>query len=152
MENLKVTVELPIDEEGYSLLQCQYCGEFFKVTPSDAEDDGILNIYCPCCGLSSETYVTEDVLSLGEVKIKNKVELAIYEEFKKLERKTKNSLISFSAGKTPKPEYEEPLYSKLDATEIVRFDCCNRIAKIKPLLKITGCYCPFCGVKEYELK
>jgi uncharacterized C2H2 Zn-finger protein len=31
-----------------------------------------------------------------------------------------------------------------------QYRCCNREVKIKPLLKIAGSYCPFCGVKEFE--
>ena len=152
MENFKIKVDVPVDQDGYALLQCQHCGEFFKISASDAKDDRILKIYCPCCGLTSDTYVTDEVIALAEVKIQNRYDMAIYDELKKLERSTKNSFIKFKAGPKPRLRYEEPLYSKIDTTEEVYFECCKRFAKIKPLLKTTGCYCPFCGVKEYEPK
>ena len=53
-------------------------------------------------------------------------------------------------------EIEKPKLSErsvLDseyALQEVYFPCCRRKAKVKLLLKMTGCYCPFCGVKDYE--
>lgn len=36
-----ITFEISIqsDNEGYILLQCEHCGMFFKMYPSDIEDD-----------------------------------------------------------------------------------------------------------------
>jgi hypothetical protein len=67
-----------------------------------------------------------------------------------MEKKFKNGLISFKAGKKPTPESETPIQAGIEVLVITNFPCCHRNSKIKPLLKITGCYCPFCGVKEYE--
>ena len=75
-----------------------------------------------------------------------------YNEFKKLERHSKKGIITFKAGKRPKHENEDPIRSGIEAMEICNFPCCNRTAKIKPLLKMTGAYCSFCGVKNYEIE
>ena len=83
---------------------------------------------------------------------KNEIMDMIHDEFKKLERQTKNGIVQFKAGKKPKHEYENPIRSGIEAMEIAHFPCCRRDAKVKPLLKITGCYCPFCGVKNYEVE
>lgn len=152
MENIQISISIPIDDEGFSLLKCPNCGTFFKAKPSDVKDDGVLEIFCPSCGLVGDNYLTEDVIELGMKMLKNEAMDAIYDEFKKLERKTKNGFISFKAGSKPKHETIEPLRSGIEALEITNFPCCNRSAKIKPLLKMTGCYCPFCGVKNYELE
>ena len=45
-----------------------------------------------------------------------------------------------------------PIRSGIEAMEICNFPCCKRTAKIKPLLKMTGAYCPFCGVKNCEIE
>lgn len=148
----EMSISIPTDDDGYVLLQCPNCGTFFKATPSDIEDDGILQIYCPSCGLVGETYITEDVLELAEVMVQNKAMDMIYNEFKKMERQLKKGLVSFKAGKPPKHEPENPIRSGIEAFEIVTLPCCRRTAKVKPLLKMTGCYCPFCGVKNYELE
>ena len=152
-DEFHVTISIPTDDEGYILLQCEHCGTFFKATPSDIEDDGILHLFCPSCGLSSENYVTEDVMELAMKMAQNKVNDMIYDMFKDLERHNRrNSMIKFKAGKRPKHEAEEPIRSSIEALEIISFPCCRRTAKIKPLLKMTGAYCPFCGVKNYEIE
>ena len=152
MDNIEITIDIPTDDDGYSLLKCPTFGTFFKAIPSDVKDDGVLEIFCPSCGLVGENYLTEDVIELGMKMLNNEAMDVIYNELKKLERKTKNELISFKAGSKPKHEVIEPLRTGIEALEITNFPCCNRSAKIKPLLKMTGCYCPFCGVKNYELE
>ena len=147
-----IAISIPTDDFGYSLLKCSLCGTFFKITPADFQDDRVLSIYCPSCGLTSDNYVTEDVLELTLTMMKNKATDAIYKEMKKMERKFKKGPISFKAGKKPKHEPENPICSGIEALEIATFPCCNRTAKVKLMLKITGCYCPFCGVKIYEVE
>lgn len=152
-DEIHMAVSIPTDDEGYILLHCEHCGTFFKATPSDIKDDGVLHIFCPSCGLTSENYLTEDVIELAMRMIKNKVNDMIYDAFKDLERHNKrNSTIKFKAGKRPEHETEDPIRSGIEALEIANFPCCRRTAKIKPLLKMTGAYCPFCGVKNYEIE
>lgn len=152
-DNFHMTISIPADDEGYILMQCEHCGTFFKATPSDIEDEGVLHIFCPSCGLTSENYVTEDVIELAMRMIKNVVSDMTYDAFKDLERHNKrNSMIKFKAGRRPEHEEESPIRSGIEALEIASFPCCKRTAKIKPLLKMTGAYCPFCGVKNYEIE
>lgn len=152
MSDVKFEISIPSDNDGYCLLQCPTCGELFKVKPSDYEDDGVLELRCPACGLAGENYITEDVVELAMAMAQNYATDLIYNEFKKMERKFKGGMISFKAGKKPKPEPENPIRAGIEALTITHFSCCKRNAKIKPLLQITGCYCPFCGVKDYEVK
>lgn len=152
-DEIRMTIPIPTDDEGYVLLKCQHCGTLFKLAPSYFKDDGVLHIFCPSCGLTSETYITEDVIELALKMAKNVAGDLIYNAFKDLERHNKrNSIIKFKAGKRPKHEPEDPIRSGIEALEITMFPCCGRTAKIKPLLKMTGAYCPFCGVKNYEIE
>lgn len=151
-DEIQMTISIPTDEDGYVLLKCEHCGTFFKGTPSDIQDDGVLHIFCPSCGLTSGNYFTDDVLELGMKMIKNRSIDMVYDSFKRLERQSKNSMIKFKAGKRPYHESEDPIRSGVEALDICTFPCCGRAAKIKPLLKMTGAYCPFCGVKNYEIK
>ncbi len=152
-DEFHMTISIPTDDEGYILLRCEHCGTFFKATPSDIEEDGVLHLFCPSCGLTSENYVTEDVIELAMKMAKNKVNDMLYDMFKDLERHNRrNSIIKFKAGKRLKHEAEEPIRSSIEALEVTTFQCCRRTAKIKPLLKMTGAYCPFCGVKNYEIE
>ena len=145
-------ISIPTDDEGYVLLKCEHCGTFFKGTPSDIQDDGVLNIFCPSCGLISDSYITDDVLELAKNMTKNIMNDMIYDIFKDLERHSKRGVVQFKAVSRPKHEPEDPIRSGVEALEICTFPCCARTAKIKPILKMTGAYCPFCGVKNYEIE
>lgn len=151
-DEFHIEISIPSDIDGYVLLKCDKCGTYFKCTPSDIKDDGVLEIYCPSCGLVSESYITEDVIELAAAIANNKAMDMIHEQFKKMERQFKKGPVTFKAGKKPKHEPENPIHSGIEALEITDFKCCNRSAKIKPILKMTGCYCPFCGVKNYEIE
>lgn len=149
-DDMSFQISIPADNDGYILLQCEHCGEYFKLTVADCEDDGVLSIRCPGCGLISDSFITDDVMKLALAKTENYAMDAIFDAFKDLEKKTKNSFISISAGKKPVHKREDPIRTGIEAMEIAGFSCCKRTAKIKPILRITGCYCPFCGVKNYE--
>ena len=58
-------IAIPADNDGFALLQCNLCGEFFKLKPSDVQSDEVLNIWCPVCGLISDGYFTQDVIDLA---------------------------------------------------------------------------------------
>ena len=143
-DEIQMSISIPTDDNGYVLLKCDHCGNLFKVLPSDAQDDGVLQIYCPSCGLISDNYITEDVLNLAMNMAENIANDYIYDMVKDLERKS-NKYVKIKAG-------NRPIHSGIEALENSTFSCCGRTAKIKPLLKIAGAYCPFCGVKDYEIE
>lgn len=151
-DEVQFSIPIPSDDDGYVLLQCEHCGAFFKATPSNVEDDCVLDIFCPCCGLISENYLTDEVLELAGNMVENYASDLIYGMFKDLERHSNHKTVSIKAGKKPQHKPENPIRSGIEAMEIAAFSCCGRTAKIKPLLKMTGCYCPFCGVKNYEIE
>ena len=37
-EENEIRINIPCDADGYLLLRCERCGEFFKLKPSDIED------------------------------------------------------------------------------------------------------------------
>lgn len=151
-DDICMEIPIPTDEDGYVLFRCPQCGTFFKAAPSDVEDDGVLEIYCPSCGLSSDNYLTDDVIELALATFKNKAMDMIHDEFKKMERQLTKDFGIFKAGKKPEKEPENPIRSGIQSLVIASFSCCTRTAKIKPMFKMTGCYCPFCGVKNYEVE
>ena len=148
----EMSISIPGDNEGFILLKCQHCGELFKLQADDIEDDRVLDVHCPGCGLISESYVTDDVIKLATAKVENYMVDMIFDAFKDLERSTRNNLVQFKVGKRPERNHEDTITSGIQALRKVYMQCCNRKAKIKPLLIMTGCYCPFCGVKDYEIK
>lgn len=144
-----IKISIPADKDGYVLMQCPLCGCYFKLTVSDIERAS--EIFCPGCGMKSDSYVTNEVIELAQVKVINQLEDEIYSMFKGMEKKTRGKMVSIKAGKKPTPAPENPIRNRVEAMDIAHFKCCDKTCKIKNMTKMTGCYCPFCGVKEYEL-
>lgn len=143
-------IRIPSDQDGYILLQCNHCGTFFQITADDYSDKSFLKLFCPTCGLISNNYLTEDVIELASAMLENHAMDLIYDTFKSMERKTKYRKLQVKAGKRPSHKEENPIKTGVDSLAFTYFRCCNKSVKVKPLLKMTGCYCPFCGVKDYE--
>ncbi|SDA24983.1 hypothetical protein SAMN02910447_02597 [Ruminococcus sp. YE71] len=149
-DTVSFEISIPSDNDGYALLQCENCGEYFKCTPHDIESDEILNIYCPNCGLTSESYITNDVIQLANAMITNYIQDTLYDFSKKMERQfSHNKFVKYKAGRRPKKAYEPPIYSTIEDLVEYKYMCCARSAKISPLLKMSVCFCPFCGGVEF---
>lgn len=152
MKDIQMEISQPTDSDGFALLKCSYCGEYFKLKPKDVESDQVLYIWCPSCGLINDSYITDEVLELALNMIENKAMELIYSEFKKMSKRYNTKHLSFKVGKKPKEKPETPIMSRIDELEIQKYKCCNTKAKIKPLIKYTMTYCPICGVNYYEYK
>lgn len=111
MDEQTFEISIPSDEDGYILLQCEHCGEYFKITAEDCNSDGILRLVCPACGLESENYFTQDVVDLALTITKNYAMDEIFNAFKDLEKSASNGLVKFEAGKKPKHEPENYIHS-----------------------------------------
>lgn len=150
-DTISFEITIPSDNEGYVLFQCEHCGEFFKCAPSDYESEEVLHIYCPNCGLISSNYLTDDVIELAEVITNNYIQDFIYDQFKDMERhNSKNSVLKIKAGQRPKKQYESPIHSSINDLIITDYVCCERSAKVNPLLKMSASHCPFCGGVRFE--
>lgn len=144
-DELTLKIEVPTDEGGYVLFQCSKCGEYFKITPSDYEDDEVEEIWCPNCGMVSDNYLTEDVIDLAMAKLENACMDMLHREFEKLERQTKGKDVSFKAGSRPRPKTEERLFAHVDDLVEIKTPCCGKAIKLPPLSASAVYYCPFCG-------
>lgn len=83
MDNFTIKISIPTDDDGFVLLKCPKCGEYFKLPPSDIKSEDVFNIYCPLCGLISDNYLTEDVIELAQAKALNHVLEDCYEKTEK---------------------------------------------------------------------
>ncbi|MCU7679313.1 hypothetical protein ACWGKR_24370 [Bacillus thuringiensis] len=145
----KFVITKPSDLAGFSSFKCSLCGEEFKLRPDEVQEDDVLELFCPSCGIPSSvsTYYTEDIKENALIIAENEVANMINDLFKGLEKTSKKSKnIKFKAKKqnTSKPIKE--LYEKDDLNEIL-FLCCNRNAKLS-ILTTAGHppFCPYCGV------
>lgn len=143
------TISVPTDEDGYILLVCPLCGELFKLEPSDFQDDSVLDVYCPGCGLVSDNYISEDVIQLGMTMAENYANGIITKELERLERKSKGGFLEIKVKNKWRKKAEMPIMFTVDALERKMYSCCKLGAKIKPILNMGGSYCPYCGVIDY---
>lgn len=145
-------IAIPADNDGFALLQCNLCGEFLKLKPSDVQSDEVLNIWCPVCGLISDGYFTQDVIDLALKMATNMANDLLFDSLKDMQKNFNGGLISMKISKKPAKEIESPIVSGIEALEIQKYSCCKKQAKIKPLVKMFGSYCPYCGVKYDEFE
>jgi Zn ribbon nucleic-acid-binding protein len=145
-------ISIPCDNEGFVLLQCPICGALFKLQADVFEDDSVFEVHCPECGLVSDSYITEDVLELAEIMAGNYVDDMITKELKKFERETKNSFFQIKITSNSIKKKEHPIKLTVEALERKEYKCCKRVAKIKPIIKMSGSYCPICGVQDYGIE
>lgn len=141
---------IPCDEEGFVLLQCHICGNHFKLLGKQINKDNIINIWCPYCGLNRKKYVPKEVIDIAVKIFENELNEIIYNNFKKIEKETKNSLIQFKCNTKPVLKEVSPIKKRIDKLELKNYKCCGSVAKIHPISKMCGSYCPICGVIDYE--
>lgn len=144
-----LTLTIPADEDGFILQQCPKCKSKFKLTVSDFQSDEIVEIWCPVCGLISESYWTDDVIELAKTKALNTFMDEVHSQFKELERKTKGKAVSIKAGKKPTHEPKVPVSKIVEPFVVVETPCCNKPVKLSYREKESVYYCPFCGGVQY---
>lgn len=147
-EEVMFEISIPTDEEDFVLLKCNLCGELFKLHSSDYQDDSVFEVHCPACGLISDNYLTNDIIELGMAMVENYANDLIVKELKKLEKGTKGG-INLKVSKKPKRKSEQPIMLTIEALEKKIYPCCKKEVKLKPILKMSGSYCPYCGVIDY---
>ena len=141
-----IEISIPTDQDGFVLLKCSLCGELFKVIPSELESEDVIYIWCPFCGLIIENCLTDDVVNLALKIGENELVDRVFDEMKKMERMFGgSSIISFEVESKPSRQVEDPIKTSIDVLEIQNYKCCNRKAKINPIVKTCGSYCPYCG-------
>ena len=143
-------ITIPTDEDGFVLLQCHICGEYFKLLASEINDDSTINIWCPYCGLNGKQYAPKEVLENAIKIAENEFNEIVHNAFKKMEKETKNSPLKFKSTGKPNLKDIPPIKVKIDKLELQNYKCCNSMAKIQPISKMCGRYCPICGGINYE--
>ena len=143
------TMSIPSDDDGFVSLQCSFCNERFKLTVEDFEEEDLVSIFCPYCGLSGEgsEFLTDEVLEQAQVIAENYLKSIINDFTKDLEKSFRgNKGISFKAGKKLPIEEDKTLFEPEDM-EVVTPNCCELPIKVRPSGTLTGVYCPFCRIK-----
>lgn len=146
-----LSISIPTDNDGYVLLQCSLCGEYFKVSALNINNDELINLWCPYCGLNGKQYAPSEAIEDAQKIAFNELNEMLFESFKELEKKSRNNkIMTFKCGKKPVPEIISPIKVRINNLEEKQYKCCGTNAKIKPTSKFCGSYCPRCGGINYE--
>ena len=141
-----MSISIPLDEDGYLLLQCPRCGEFFKVLSEDYEAEDIEDLWCPMCGIKSDSFWPDEVIELAKAKVLNQVLGDFSSELAKIGRTTsRQSLIQMTVSSHFTEEREGDMLPSVDAFQVATCGFCGRKEKLKPLPKYIGAFCAFCG-------
>ena len=141
-----MTIAIPLDEDGYMLLQCPQCGGYFKVDSTDYEAEDVEELWCPFCGLKNDSFWPDEVMELAKAKALNSIMGDFEQIFSQIGKNTsKQSIIQLSVETSFEKEREGLILPDVDAFEIVTCGFCGRSEKLKPLPKYVGGFCAFCG-------
>lgn len=144
-----IKLSIPADSDGYVNFQCPYCDNTFKLHAGECQEDDIMELFCPLCGLVDEpsAFLNDEIVQLAMDKVTNMVVDKINDFSNNLERLFRgNSIIKVKTAKMDKKGEKEVF--EVDSEEvIVELPCCNRHLKVKFSTKESGVICPYCGVR-----
>jgi hypothetical protein len=146
MSDIKVQIEVPVDEDGFLELQCPFCNESFKLDVDEVQSEDVVGIFCPYCGLTSDVqeFYTSEVLENLQIKANNIAIEMLNDGLRKIEKESKGLL---KVKEKHTLESEKTLYVKSNDFEPVTFNCCGKSTKVSYGKGTTVVYCPYCGTK-----
>ena len=56
MDNITFSLSIPLDEDGFLEMECDYCKERFMLSKETFEGEDNLDFFCPICGLPNIIY------------------------------------------------------------------------------------------------
>lgn len=145
-------IQIPLDDDGFIELECDYCKNRFMLYSETFKDEKNYYFFCPVCGLPNDlnTFYCTEVLEKAK-------EIAIDYSLKEIQRilgGTVNSLnksgfLNVKLDITKEKDCVE-LYEPLNEYSIAHMNCCNIDIKVNDLDLEIGIYCPVCGGEKYE--
>ena len=144
-----ISISIPLDEDGFMLMQCPHCQGFFKVLSADYESDDVYELWCPLCGLKDDNFLPAELLELAKAKALNSIIGDFEKQLARIGASTsRQSLMSLKVSVDSKREREREVLPAVDAFEKSVCVFCGRTTKLKPLDKYLGSFCAFCGERR----
>lgn len=146
MENITFELSIPLDEDGFIELECDFCKTRFMVTGDDFQNKDILHLFCPICGLPNDLvqFYCPEVIEKAE-------QMALEWAMDEIQRQLGSPIRNFNKGgfkidiQTPPKEPPKELYTPVNFYINDYVNCCDSNIKIHVLDKEIGVYCPICG-------
>ena len=133
------TIEIPLDDDGFIEMECDYCKNRFMLHQSVYSDEANLHFFCPICGLPNNVLEAAQQKAINYMK--DEIQRQIGPTIRNINR---NGFFKMSLD-VPKNEPEKELYKPINEYTISHQCCCNIDVKVLELDNLIGIYCPICG-------
>ena len=150
MSNTKLSISIPLDNDGFIELECDFCRTRFMITGDDFESIDMPYFFCPICGLPNDlnTFYCPEVIDLAEqMAFEHAMKLIDNTLGKTIKDINKSGFIKMKL-KTPKKEPKKELFIPVGHYIPCKTSCCHMQIKIFELNCQIGVYCPICGGTE----
>ena len=147
MGEVHFNVSIPLDEDEFIEMECDFCKGRFMIHKDTYENDENIHFFCPICGLPNrvDTFFCPEVLERAQQEAANyAMELLDKELSRSIRQINKSGFLKMSVNKTGRTMPKE-LYTPTDSYEIIHEDCCGVDVKIQNFDQEIGIYCPICG-------
>lgn len=150
MGSTNLSISIPLDNDGYTELECDFCKTRFMITGDDYQHKDMPFLFCPICGLPNDlsTFYCPEVL---EIAYQMAAEWAMKEINRTLGKATrsinKSGFVRMDLKMT-KQEPKKVLFVPVDDYVIHKTPCCKMYVKIREIDEQIGAYCPICGRVE----
>ena len=142
---MKLTIEVPLDEEGFLALRCPTCAGAFKVTAAAFEERTWQYLTCPLCGIARgpSLFHPPAVVNAAIARVHAAVMGKFDEIASRLERATRGQMVSFK--RIPQRRVRIPRLRAVTDLVIVDLACCRDQVKLPLAAAASLFYCPLCG-------
>lgn len=149
MDDVTYEINTHGDSDDFMTFQCPYCNNTFKLDAGECQEDDVIELFCPYCGLVDEpnSFLNDEIIQLAMDKAENYMIDLINDFSKDIERIFKgNSCVKVKTDKICNKAEKEVFEVDTEDVE-VKLGCCERHVKVKLSAKESGIICPYCGVR-----
>ena len=150
MSEMSFKISIPLDEDGFIEMECDYCKTRFMLHKEVFENEDNLNFFCPICGIpnSINSFLVPEVIEKAQQIMANNFFEKLEKDLGRSIRQINKSGILKMSVRKPKRISERELYTPVENYVMCRKQCCSIDVKVKNIDKETGTYCPICGCEE----
>ena len=147
---MNLELSIPLDEEGFIEMECDFCKNRFMLHESVFEDETYYHFFCPICGMPADTgsFYCEEVIEAAERLVMNYALDEIQRQLGPTIREINRSGFLKMEMTVPKKEPSKELFKPLREYKCIHKNCCGLDVKVSEFDAEIGTYCPACGGAE----
>ena len=137
----KITVQLPVDSDGFIEYKCPFCDKRFRLKTNEFNNPDRDILMCVYCGISSNVnkYMPEEIEEYLQESAMSYVQSELDKVMKKMNHKSKFLTVKYKPGK--KIELNN-VHLDESISSIVKCEKCNSEIKVEDGSEVKH-YCPY---------